>query len=77
MKKKVYICAPISGDLKDNIKKVKQYTKFALECDVVPVAPHYYAMCIDVKGREEKDKITSVGLSLLTKSFASPFLIIN
>ena len=45
--KKVYICAPLGGDVKGNLEKVKRYTRFALMCGTAPVVPHFYALCLD------------------------------
>ena len=44
MMKKVYICAPLGGDVEENLQKVKQYTKYALVCGTAPVVPHFYGM---------------------------------
>ena len=30
--KRVYICSPLSGDVRENLEKVKRYTKYALLC---------------------------------------------
>ena len=42
LKKKVYICASMDGDLETVLKQVKEYVSYALKCGVVPVAPHFY-----------------------------------
>lgn len=44
--KKVYICAPLGGDVKNNLIKVKRYTRYALLCGTAPVVPHFYALCL-------------------------------
>lgn len=43
MMKKVYICAPLGGDIQGNLEKAKRYTKYALKCGTAPVVPHFYA----------------------------------
>ena len=32
MMKKVYICAPLGGDIQGNLEKAKRYTEYALKC---------------------------------------------
>ena len=41
--KKVYVCAPLGGNIEENLKKVKTYTAYALRCGTAPVVPHFYA----------------------------------
>ena len=45
MMKKVYICAPLGGDVQANLERVKKYTEYALKCGTAPVVPHFYALC--------------------------------
>ena len=47
MMKKVYICAPLGGDVQANLERVKKYTEYALKCGTAPVVPHFYALCLD------------------------------
>lgn len=35
--KKVYVCAPLGGNIEQNLKKVKTYTEYALRCGTAPV----------------------------------------
>lgn len=35
MMKKVYICAPLGGNVDKNLQKVKDYTRYALMCGAV------------------------------------------
>lgn len=44
MTKKVYICAPLGGNIQENLKKAKQYARYALICGTAPVVPHFYAL---------------------------------
>ena len=46
MMKKVYICAPLGGNVAENLEKVKTYAKYALMCGTAPVVPHFYALCL-------------------------------
>ena len=63
--KKVYICAPLSGDVEGNLEKAKRYSEFALRCGAAPVTPHFYALCLDDSIPEEREMGMAAGLSLL------------
>ena len=63
--KKVYICAPLAGDVDENIKKVKRYTRYALICGTAPVVPHFYGLCLDDNLKNEREIGLAAGLSLL------------
>lgn len=65
MTKKVYICAPLGGNIQENLKKVKQYARFALLCGTAPVVPHFYALCLNDNLPKEREIGMSAGLSLL------------
>ena len=54
MMKKVYICAPLGGNVSENLELVKTYTEYALKCGTAPVVPHFYALCLD-DGIEKED----------------------
>lgn len=36
----VYICSPYRGDINQNVKKAQVYSRFAVEQQYVPLAPH-------------------------------------
>ena len=63
--KKVYICSPLGGNVRENIEKVKRYTKYALLCGTAPVVPHFYALCLDDGIPKEREIGIAAGLSLL------------
>ena len=65
MKKKVYICAPLGGDVQGNIENAKRYAKFALKCGVAPVVPHFYALCLNDDILKERELGRGAGMSLL------------
>lgn len=36
----VYVCSPYSGDVDQNVKNARQFCRFALERNCIPLAPH-------------------------------------
>ena len=65
MMKKVYICAPLAGDVQGNLEKAKRYSEYALRCGAAPVTPHFYALCLHDDVPEEREMGMAAGLSLL------------
>ena len=65
MMRKVYVCAPLGGNIEENLKKVKTYTKYALRCGTAPVVPHFYAECLDDNDPKDREIGLAAGLSLL------------
>lgn len=63
--KKVYICSPLGGNIQENLKKAKQYTRYALICGTAPVVPHFYALCLNDNIPKEREIGMAAGLSLL------------
>ena len=63
--KKVYVCAPLGGNVEENLKKVKTYTEYALRCGTAPVVPHFYAECLDDNDPKDREIGLTVGMSLL------------
>ena len=65
MRKKVYICAPLGGNVEENLYKVRRYTKYALLCGTAPVVPHFYAECLDDNNPKDREVGLAAGMSLL------------
>lgn len=65
MMRKVYICAPLGGDVEGNLKRVREYARYALKCGTAPVVPHFYALCLDDNVPEERELGMAAGMSLL------------
>lgn len=36
----VYICSPYAGDIENNVRNAKVYSRFAVESNAIPVTPH-------------------------------------
>ena len=76
MLKKVYICAPLKDNVRENLRniaiiahvdlrKVRKYTEYALRCGTAPVVPHFYALCLNDKKANERTIGMKAGQSLL------------
>ena len=65
MMKKVYICAPLGGDVEGNLERVKRYTRYALMCGTAPVVPHFYALCLNDNNQKEREFGLAAGLGML------------
>ena len=65
MLKKVYICAPLAGDVRENLRNARRYAKYALRCGTAPVVPHFYALCLTDDDPKERETGMRAGLSLL------------
>ena len=65
MMRKVYVCAPLGGNIEENLKKVKTYTAYALRCGTAPVVPHFYAECLDDNDPKDREIGLAAGMSLL------------
>ncbi len=63
--KKVYICAPLGGNVEANLQRAKRYAEYALKCGTAPVVPHFYALCLDDSIPEQRELGMKAGRSLL------------
>jgi hypothetical protein len=63
--KKVYIAAPLAGDVAGNIEKVKEYARYAFECGVTPMIPHFYALTLNDANPAERELGLKAGRSLI------------
>ena len=65
MLKKVYICAPLGGNVRENLRNARRYTEYALKCGTAPVVPHFYALCLNDNKKEDRALGMRAGQSLL------------
>lgn len=64
--KVVYICSPYSGDVARNKQYARELTKFAIECNLIPITPHLYLTeALDDRIPEQRELGLTVGLKLL------------
>ena len=65
MKKKVYICAPLGGNVQQNLERAIRFATYALRSGAAPVVPHFYALCLDDADPKQREIGMSAELSLL------------
>ena len=52
----VYIASPFAGDMEYNIKKARDYCRFAVDKNCIPIAPHlHYPQFMDDSDKDERD----------------------
>jgi len=68
MKKLVYVCSPLRGDIEGNIKRANEYCKSACEEGVVALAPHtIFTQFLNDLVPEERTMGLNLGLDLLKR----------
>lgn len=66
--KLVFICSPLAGNLKWNIRNARAYSLYAIEQGVVPVTPHLmYTQYLNDNNPAHREMGTQCGLALLLK----------
>lgn len=64
----VFICSPYAGDTQTNASKARQYCRFAVEKNCIPIAPHlFFTPFLDDSDEEERDLGLFFGKVLLSK----------
>lgn len=62
----VFICSPYAGDIVHNIRKAKEYCRFAIDEGYMPIAPHLlYPQILNDANPEERTLGMTFGLALL------------
>lgn len=52
----VYICSPYSGDVESNVIATRKYARFAMENEVIPIAPHlHYPQFMNDEDSKERE----------------------
>ncbi|MEG0834856.1 MAG: DUF4406 domain-containing protein [Christensenellaceae bacterium] len=64
---KIFICSALRGDVEENIKKAKEYCRWAaLECGAIPIAPHiYFTQFLDDNDDSQRQLGIDMGIDLL------------
>lgn len=64
----VYVCSPYAGDIENNVKNAKTYSRFAVENNAIPVTPHLlYPQFMDDKNEFEREMAIHFNYVLLGK----------
>ncbi len=64
----VYICSPYSGDTERNVENARKYSRFAVENQCLPIAPHiYFTQFMNDELPEERNMALSMNQILLRK----------
>jgi len=65
--KKIFICSPLRGDIKENIKKAKKYSREVVLAGNIPIAPHiYFPQFLDDNNPQERNLGMTMGRELLS-----------
>ena len=64
--KKVFICSPYRGDIKENTKIARDFGRLAAKCDYVPIIPHLvFPQFLDDNDPKERILGITLGAELL------------
>lgn len=64
----VFICSPFAGDIEHNIEKARCYSRFAVNKNTIPIAPHLlFPQFMDDNNKAQRDRAIFMGLVLLSK----------
>lgn len=64
----VYVCSPYAGDVENNVKNAKRYSRFTVEQNAIPVTPHLlYPQFMDDNNENEREMAMHFNYVLLGK----------
>lgn len=64
----VYICSPFSGDTENNIKKAREFCRFAITKNCIPLAPHLlFPQFMDDENPKERELVMFMDMVLMSK----------
>ena len=64
----VYICSPLSGDVKRNQNKACGYSRFVVSKGYIPIAIHLmFPQFIDDDNKDDRSKAINMGLEILSR----------
>ena len=64
----VYICSPYAGDIEENIKNARRYSRFAVDKGYLPITPHLlFTQYLDDGKQRERDLGMFFGIVLMSK----------
>ena len=64
----VYVCSPYAGDIENNVKNAKAYSRYAVKENAIPVTPHlFYPQFMDDCNETEREMAMHFNYLLLGK----------
>ena len=64
----VYVCSPYAGDIENNVKNAKAYSRFAVDKNAIPITPHLlYPQFMDDGNDAEREMAMHFNYVLLGK----------
>ena len=64
----VYICSPYAGDIENNVKAARNYSKFAVSKGYIPIAPHLlFTQFLDDRNPNERQLGLFFGNAVMSK----------
>lgn len=64
----VYICSPYAGDIEENVRNARPYSRFAVQLGYLPITPHLlYPQFLDDSLQHERDLGMFFGIVLMSK----------
>lgn len=64
----VYVCSPYAGDIKNNVKNAKVYSRFLIDKNAIPITPHLlYLQFMDDGNERERAMAMHFNYVLLGK----------
>lgn len=64
----VYVCSPYAGDIKNNVKNAKAYSRFLVDKNAIPITPHLlYLQFMDDGNERERAMAMHFNYVLLGK----------
>lgn len=66
--KRVFICSPYKGKIEENVKKAREFCRYAWQLGKAPIAPHlYFPQFLNDNSEEERQMGLEVSKELLLK----------
>jgi len=64
--KKIFICSPLRGNIEENIRKAKEYSREVVSTGHIPITPHiYFTQFLDDNNQKEREIGMTMGRKLL------------
>jgi len=64
----VFVCSPYAGDIKRNTENARRYSRYAIQQNCIPIAPHLlFPQFLDDTDRQERNLGLFFGIVLMSK----------